>query len=106
MFGMSWVTALATFGMVAGITLCIVVLAAIASLRKSLGEGALRQAQQIKRLVETVAVLHQQQQNANARIQILTESNRRLAEEVSALQERVGDAEGMIVPGGSARLLH
>lgn len=101
---MSWTTALAIIAIAAGASLSIVVLLAISSLRRSLNEGSVRQAQQIKRLVETVAVLHQQQQNANARIQLLAEANRKLAEELSALVERVSDGNGISV--GSHRVLH
>jgi len=101
---MSWTTALAIVAIAAGATLSVIVLLAIGSLRRSLNDGTVRQAQQIKRLVETVAVLHQQQQNANARIQLLAEANRKLTEELSALVERVGEGSGVSV--GSHRVLH
>lgn len=101
---MTWITGLAIFSIVAGVTLSIVVLVAIGSLRRSLNEGALRQGQQIKRLIETVSVLHQQQQSSNARIQVLAEANRKLAEQLAALGERVGDSE--VPVGGTHRVLH
>jgi FtsZ-binding cell division protein ZapB len=83
-----------------------VVLLAVRTLRRSLDDGALRQAHQIKRLVETVTLLSQQQQSAQTRIQSLAEANRRLGEEVTALYERIGDGEGGGRSSGTPRLLN
>lgn len=103
---MNWVTALAIVSIVAGVTISVVVLVAVGSIRRSLNEGTVRQAQQIKRLAESVAALTADQQAAQLRIQTLTESNRRLSEELAALGERLADGDALRGLGGSARLLH
>lgn len=103
---MNWVTALAIVSIAAGITISLVVLVAVGSIRRSLNEGALRQAQQVKRLAESVAALTAEQQAAQTRIQTLTDANRRLTEELAALGERLADGDALRGPGGSARLLH
>ncbi len=90
---MGWLGALAVVSIVSGTTIAVVVLLAVRSLRTTLNEGALRQAQQIKRLVETVTLLNQQQQNAHQKIQLLAETNQRLGEELAALYERIGEGE-------------
>ena len=97
---MEWLTALAVVTIVAGITITVVVLLAVRALRHSLQENALRQAQQLRRLAESVAALHQQQQSAHQRIQALAEADRRLAQDVVALAERVADGnEGEVGVG-------
>jgi len=101
---MSWLVGLAIFTMVTGVTLTLVGLMAVRSLRRTLLDGALRQAQQIRRLVETVSVLHQQQQNTQARVQLLAEANRKLTEELAVLSEQVG--EGTVRMRGPSRMLH
>ncbi len=103
---MGWATAFAISTTVAAVTLSVVVLIAIGFLRRTLNEGALRQAQQMKRLIETIAVLHQQQQSAQAKIQVLVEANRKMAEDLSALGERVGESEGPLGTSRVPRLLH
>ncbi len=90
---MEWLGALAIVSIVSGVTIAVVVLLAVRSLRRTLNEGVLRQAQQIKRLIETVTLLNQQQQSAQQKIQLLAETNRQLGEEMSALYERMGEAE-------------
>ena len=87
---MEWLSALAIVTIVTGITITTVVLLAVRSLRRTLNDGALRQAHQIRRLVETVTLLNQQQQTAQAKIQGLVDANRRMGEELTALYERVG----------------
>ena len=89
---MEWLGALAVVSIVSGVTITIVVLLAVRSLRRTLNEGSLRQAQQIKRLVETVTLLNQQQQSAHQKIQLLAETNRQLGEEMTALYERMGES--------------
>ncbi|WP_431854822.1 hypothetical protein [Azospirillum sp.] len=103
---MNWVTGLAIVSIVAGVTISVVVLVAVGSIRRSLNEGTVRQAQQVKRLAESVAALTADQQAAQLRIQSLTDSNRRLSEELAALGERLADGDALRGPGGSARLLH
>ncbi|HYH39156.1 MAG TPA: hypothetical protein VD860_13100 [Azospirillum sp.] len=103
---MNWVTGLAIVSIVAGLTISVVVLVAVGSIRRSLNEGTVRQAQQVKRLAESVAALTADQQAAQLRIQSLTDSNRRLSEELAALGERLADGDALRGPGGSARLLH
>jgi cell division protein FtsB len=103
---MEWLSALALVAIVTGVTLCVVVLLAVRALRRSLGEGVVRQAHQIKRLVEAVSVLNQQQQSAHARIQVLADANRRLGEELVALYERVGESDGTPRPSGAPRVLN
>lgn len=92
---MDWLTGIAVITIVAGITITAVVLVAVCSLRRSLNDAAIRQSQQIRRLVETVAALSRQQQGAQQRILVLTEANRRLADEMAVLYERMGDGEGL-----------
>lgn len=103
---MDWVTGLAIVCIVAGVTISLVVLVAVGSIRRSLNEGTVRQAQNLKRLAESVAALTADQQAAQLRIQTLTESNRRLSDELAALGERIADGDALRGPGGSARLLH
>lgn len=103
---MDWLTALAIVTISAGVTIAVVVLAALGSIRRSLNDGTLRQAQQIKRMADSIGVLGTQLQDAQTRIQVLTEANRRLADELAALGERVGDGDGGPRRGGGARLLH
>jgi uncharacterized iron-regulated membrane protein len=102
---MDWVSALAIFSIVTGITISLVVLMAVGSIRHSLNDGTVKQAQQVKRLTESVAALSVQQQHSQTRIQSLTDANRRLADELAALCERVAD-DSAARPGGAARLLH
>lgn len=99
---MDWLTALAIIAIASGVTISVVVLVAVGSIRRSLNDGTLRQAQQIRRLTDAVASLSLQQQNDHGRIQALAEANRRLSEELSALGERVGDGRA----AGGQRLLH
>lgn len=103
---MDWLTALSIVSIVAGVTISVVVLVAVGSIRRSLNEGMARQAQQVKKLAETVATLSTQQQNAQARIQQLSDANRKMAEELAALGERLGDADSAPRHSGNARLLH
>ncbi len=103
---MEWLTALALVAIVTGITITVVVLMAVRTLRRTLDDGALRQGHQIKRLVETVSLLNQQQQSAQTKIQVLVEANRRLGEEVTALYERVGESEGGVRRTVTPRLLN
>lgn len=103
---MDWLTALAIVTISAGTTISVVVLAAVGSIRRSLNEGSSRQAQQVRRMADSITVLNGQLQEAQARIQALGEANRRLAEELQALGERVGDADGDVRRGSAARLLH
>ncbi|MEI6558412.1 MAG: hypothetical protein WCO00_08370 [Rhodospirillaceae bacterium] len=90
---MEWLAALAIVSIVSGITIAVVVLLAVRSLRRTLNDGALKQAHQIKRLVETVGLLSQQQQNAHQKIQLLAETDRQLGEELTVLYERMGEGE-------------
>ncbi len=104
---MEWLTALAIVAIVAGTTIAVVVLLAVRALRRSLNDGALRQAHQIKRLVETVASLNQQQQSAQTKIQVLAEATRRQSEELAALYERIGEGDGGLrASGARPRLLN
>jgi DNA anti-recombination protein RmuC len=103
---MEWVTTLAFVALVTGITITVVVLLAVRTLRRTLDEGTLRQAHQIKTLVEAVTTLNQQQQNAQAKIQGLLEANRRLSQEVTALYERFGESDGPTRPTTTPRLLN
>lgn len=102
---MDWVTATAIVTISAGVTISVVVLIAVGSIRRALNDGALRQSQQIKRMADSITSLHVQLQDAQTRIQALTEANRRLAEDLTALGERVGD-DGLKRGGSGARLLH
>lgn len=103
---MEWLTALALVSIVTGITITAVVLVAVRALRRTLQDGALRQAHQIKRLVETVALLNQQQRDAQARIQVLADANRRLGEELVTLYQRVGEGDGPSRQATVSRLLN
>ena len=103
---MGWDTALSIVSIAAGLTIGVVVLAAVGSIRRSVNEGTAKQAQQIRKLAENLATLNIQQQEAQTRIQALVEANRRLAEDVAALGERVADGDGARGHAGPARLLH
>lgn len=101
-----WIWALAIAALLTGATVSVIVLAAVGSIRRSVNEGGARQSQQIRKLAETVATLNAQQQAAERRIQHLTETNRKLAEELAALGERLRDADSVPRITGTARLLH
>ncbi|MBK3736705.1 hypothetical protein GAY29_27180 [Azospirillum brasilense] len=101
-----WVWALAIAALLTGATVSVIVLAAVGSIRRSVNEGGARQSQQIRKLAETVATLNAQQQTAEGRVQALTEANRKLTEEVAALNERLRDADSAPRITGTARLLH
>lgn len=103
---MDWFTGISIVAIMAGVTVSTVVLVAVGSMRRSLNEAATRQSQQIRKLTETVATLSQQQQAAQTRIQQLTEANRKLSDELSALGERLNDADTVKRVAGTARLLH
>ncbi|WP_148219240.1 hypothetical protein [Azospirillum sp. B510] len=103
---MDWFTGVSIVAITAGVTISVVVLVAVGSMRRSLNEGAARQSQQIRKLTETVTTLTQQQQAAQTRIQQLTDANRRLSDELSALGERLSDADAVQRVAGTARLLH
>jgi hypothetical protein len=101
-----WLSAVSIIAILAGVTISVIVLAAFGSIRRSLNEGTARQAQQIRKLAENVAALNAQQQSAQTRIQQLTDANRKLTEELTALGERLGDADSSPRTSGTARLLH
>ncbi|MCW2237260.1 hypothetical protein [Azospirillum canadense] len=101
-----WLSAVSFVALLAGVTISVVVLAAVGSIRRSLNEGTARQSQQVRKLAETVATLNAQQRDAEARIQQLTDANRKLTEEMVALRERLGDAESLPRATGTARILH
>ena len=105
LFG-DWIWALSIAALLAGATISVIVLAAVGSIRRSVNEGGARQSQQIRKLAENVAILNAQRQAADLRIQQLTETNRKLAEEVTALGERLRDADSAPRISGTARLLH
>ncbi|WP_083896900.1 hypothetical protein [Azospirillum sp. B506] len=103
---MDWFTGISIVAIAAGLTISLVVLVAVGSIRRSQNEAAARQSQQIRKLTETVAALSQQQQAAQTRIQQLTDANRKLSDELSALGERLSDADTAQRVAGTARLLH
>lgn len=103
---MDWLTGFGIVAIAAGVTISAVVLVAVGSMRRSLNEGAARQTQQIKRLSETVAGLSAQQQTAQTRIQQLTDANRKLTDEVTALGERLSDGDTVPRVSGGVKLLH
>ncbi|CAO3421934.1 hypothetical protein [Azospirillum doebereinerae] len=103
---MDWLTGFSIVAIAAGVTISVVVLVAVGSIRRSLNEGAARQSQQIKRLTETVAALSAQQSTAQTRIQQLADANRKLTEEFNALGERLSDADTVQRVSGGVKLLH
>ncbi|MGQ9365985.1 hypothetical protein [Azospirillum sp. A39] len=103
---MDWLTAFSVVALVAGATISTVVLAAAGSIRRSVNEATQRQAQQIRRLNDCVAALTHQNEAAQMRIQALTDANRRLAEEVTALGERVAERDSAQAGAATPRLLH
>lgn len=103
---MDWLTGFSIVAIATGVTISVVVLVAVGSIRRSLNEGASRQSQQIRKLTETVATLSAQQQAAQTRLQQLTDANRKLTEEFNALGERLSDADTVQRVSGSVKLLH
>ncbi|MBK1841571.1 hypothetical protein JHL17_29640 [Azospirillum sp. YIM B02556] len=103
---MDWFTGISIVAIAAGVTISLVVLVAVGSIRRGLNEAAARQSQQIRKLTETVATISQQQQAAQTRIQQLTEANRKLTDDLSALGERLTDADTVKRMAGTIRLLH
>ena len=90
---MDWFTGINIVAIAAGVTISLVVLVAVGSIRRSLNEAAARQSQQIRKLTETVATLSAQHQAAQTRIQQLTDANRKMSDELTALGERLSDAD-------------
>lgn len=103
---MDWFTGISIVAIAAGVTISLVVLLAVGSIRRSLNEASARQSQQIRKLTETVATLSAQHQAAQTRIQQLTDANRKMSDELTALGERLSDADTVQRVGGTARLLH
>ena len=103
---MDWFTGISIVAIMAGVTVSTVVLAAVGSIRRSRNAAAARQSPPIRKLTGTVATLAQQQQAAQTRIQQLTDANRKLSDELSALGERLNDADTVQRVAGTARLLH
>ncbi|MDR6770497.1 hypothetical protein [Azospirillum sp. BE72] len=103
---MDWFTGIGIVAIAAGITISLVVLVAVGSIRRSLNEASARQSQQIRKLTETVATLSAQHQAAQTRIQQLTDANRKISDELTALGERLSDADTVQRVSGTARLLH
>ena len=103
---MDWFTGISIVAIAAGVTISLVVLVAVGSIRRSLNEAAARQSQQIRKLTETVATISQQQQAAQTRIQQLTDAHRQLSDDLSALGERLSDADTVKRMAGTIRLLH
>ncbi|MBF5096258.1 hypothetical protein F1643_19675 [Azospirillum sp. INR13] len=103
---MDWFTGIGIVAIAAGVTISLVVLVAVGSIRRSLNEASVRQSQQIRRLTETVATLSAQHQAAQTRIQQLTDANRKMSDELTALGERLSDADTVQRVSGTARLLH
>ncbi|MCG5239759.1 hypothetical protein [Azospirillum doebereinerae] len=103
---MDWLTGFSIVAIAAGVTISVVVLVAVGSIRRSLNEGATRHSQQIKRLTETVATLSAQQSAAQTRIQQLADANRKLTEQFNALGERLSDADTVQRVSSGVKLLH
>ncbi len=90
---MIWLSALAIVATVSGITISVVVLLAVRALKRALNIGTERQAQLLRRLIETLATLTQQQQSAQSSIRMLADDNRRLRRELASLCELIGGDE-------------
>ncbi|HYF87039.1 hypothetical protein [Azospirillum sp.] len=103
---MDWFTGISIVAIAAGVTISLVVLVAVGSIRRSLNEASARQSQQIRKLTETVATLSAQHQAAQTRIQQLTDANRKMSDELTALGERLSDADTVQRVAGTVRLLH
>ncbi|KAA0583270.1 hypothetical protein FZ983_01245 [Azospirillum sp. B21] len=103
---MDWFTGIGIVAIAAGVTISLVVLVAVGSIRRSLNEASARQSRQIRKLTETVATLSAQHQAAQTRIQQLTDANRKMSDELTALGERLSDADTVQRVSGTARLLH
>lgn len=100
---MDWLSVLATVMISAGTTVAVVVLYALASIRRRVEDGADRQGRRIRKLTETVVALDSQLRDARERIELLTETDRRLTAVVAALGERLGEAPSTSQP---PRVLH
>lgn len=104
---MTWESALMVVAGAATLTVGIVVLWAYGHLRRSFHEQTLRQLRHAKRAVEMAEQLRVQLEEANARIQLLTEQSGRLTRAVTGLLEKEGeDSERPADPPQPNRLLH
>ncbi len=103
---MDWLTTFSIVAFVSGVTLSVVVLMAVGTVRRIINDSALRQTSHMKRMLDMIATLNAQQEEQQNQIQALTEANRRLGEQVAALGERVGDEQGLPRTAGAARMLH
>ncbi|HYC04447.1 MAG TPA: hypothetical protein VED40_14220 [Azospirillaceae bacterium] len=77
----------------------------VAALRKRVDENAARQAQACRHLADGVARLQRQLDESRARIEALSQANRRLTDEIDAMGERLSDT-GPAAAQNRARLLH
>jgi len=100
---MDWLSVTAAVMISAGTTITIIVLFAMGSIRRRVEDGADRQARRIRKLMETVAALDAQLREARERIELLSETDRRLTAVVAALGERMGE---MPPSGQPPRVLH
>jgi len=100
---MDWLSVLAAVMISAGTTITIIVLFAMGSIRRRVEDGADRQARRIRKLTESVAALDAQLREARERIELLTETDRRLTTVVAAIGERLGEAPAS---GHPPRVLH
>lgn len=107
---MDWVSVVAVGTLVGGVAfgalLAVFCLGMSATVRRRLEEISSRQVQSVRQLSEVLAQNQRQLQEARAQIQALHQTNRRLADQVQTLGERLGEvSEAPAVPG-RARILH
>jgi len=100
---MDWLSVLAAVMISAGTTITIIVLFAMGSIRRRVEDGADRQARRIRKLTESVVALDAQLREARERIELLTETDRRLTTVVAAIGERLGETPAS---GQPPRVLH
>jgi len=100
---MDWLSVLAAVMISAGTTITIIVLFAMGSIRRRVEDGADRQTRRIRKLTETVVALDAQLREARERIELLTETDRRLTTIVAAIGERLGETPPSQQP---PRVLH
>lgn len=84
---------LALVAALSGLTIAIVVAAAVYGVRHGLMATVLRQAEQIRQLQDTVALLSQQQQHTEWCLQSLREANAQITEQLDDLTECLIDID-------------
>lgn len=105
---MDWLSIIAT-GLIAGVVLfALVVLTSGIWLRRVLRDDVTGRAPPAtaRQLIEAITLLQRHSQETRAQVRALSQAHQRMAGEVEALRERVGDGGAVPPTPGPSRILH